>query len=114
MDRNNQEIVPKPANRMDKIRRSLSFRRKKKQPSKKDPPLTTTPPSSSSTPPQASSTNNTANNKTNEATSTTSTVNKPPLWIEDEKKVRAGNCSFQVKVNNKIKSIEIYIEIKNY
>ena len=102
MDRNTLEIMPapKPAGRMDKIRRSLSFRRKKKPSeklkSKETPTITTNlaPSSSCNTPTSAP---NTANS-TAKANETSVGASKPSLWIEDEKRVRAGNCSFQVKV----------------
>lgn len=157
MDRNN--VTPpelnqqqKPVKRMEKIRRSLSFRRKKKSdklskqltmngdspvnnlPSSISAPInvnnnnnssssasanvsksnstttqalvanhhttivqgTTMPPTTNSNSIQS----DTAANNTNAAAPATtpiSSVAKPPHWIEDEKKVRAGNCSFQVK-----------------
>lgn len=135
--------VPKPARRLDKIRRSLSFRRKKKS---KTPAATssggdlahqsggggganmTTSISAPLTinnvtngqpaailPASASITHETTATATGTGTvakaiksASTSQVtetaaasgggaSKPLLWIEDEKRVRANNCAFQVK-----------------
>lgn len=135
MDRNNnQELAtPKPTRRMDKIRRSLSFRRKKKdkngtksqQPSQfmLEPQIPSSASYSSGTTNNNSSaissnlfTGTTsialpgnsasaaaaaapsaANAKTSNTTTNADSPVRPPLWIEDERKVRAGNCSFQVK-----------------
>lgn len=112
------ELTPKPARRMDRIRRSLSFRRKKKSSSEYNIQ------SGSQTVGKAGGTSALAIKKSNSetqavagttangpSTATSSTINntatpsngeaapvtRPHLWIEDEKKVRAGNCSFQVK-----------------
>jgi hypothetical protein len=150
MDRNNnQELTtPKPARRMDKIRRSLSFRLKKKDKhgSKSQQPsqlmLDAQLPSSASYSSGTTNNNSSAISSnfytgstqlhsggapplgshplplpTSNSTSTVSTLNnknansttvieggapiRPALWIEDERKVRAGNCSFQVKVSLK-------------
>ena len=130
MDRNNQEMLaqtPKPAiKRMDKIRRSLSFRRKKKQPATDEDSgkghrvklqsqlstenqtssLTANLTSSVSAPLAMSTALSTTPGGQNASTppgsvKTDSTAKpvavKPTHWVEDEKKVRAGNCSFQVK-----------------
>lgn len=112
------DLTPKPARRMDRIRRSLSFRRKKKSSSEYNIQ------SGSQTVGKAGGTSALAIKKSNSetqavagttangpSTATSSTINntatpsngdaapvtRPHLWIEDEKKVRAGNCSFQVK-----------------
>ncbi|CAF1030367.1 unnamed protein product [Brachionus calyciflorus] len=81
-------LTPKPNRRMDKLRRSLTFRRKKKPNnelvSKTETALTTTTTTSATKP--DTTTNSTSTNP-----------NRPALWIEDEKRVRAGTCSFQVK-----------------
>ena len=127
MDRNNQEMLaqtPKPViKRMDKIRRSLSFRRKKKQPAadedsakghrvKLQTQLSTENQSSSLTANLTSSVSaplamSTALSSGQNASTPPGSVKtdsqakpvavKPAHWVEDEKKVRAGNCSFQVK-----------------
>lgn len=159
MDRNNnnlQEIpAPKPIKRMDKLRRSLTFRKKKKDknsPKSQQIPSTqlmlqsqvptelsyssnnTTQNSASNTSTQlnnnisslattsmpqiytSQSNHNTtassisikqmaSNATTNDTTTNAVTATvipptgpaRPILWIEDEKKVRAGSCSFQVK-----------------
>lgn len=121
MDKNIQEDpIPKPAKRLDRIRRSLSFRRRKKpndkcstknqlqqksdslindasgssnQPTETGAPKTvsTNPISKENTSNQSNAANNSSANNTENGSS------KPAQWIEDEKKVRAGNCSFQVK-----------------
>lgn len=156
---NNLEIcaqTAKPTRRLDKIRRSLSFRRKKKSSDKRkanDPQLSTNMTTSVSAPltinqlanlpaslpasatvdagntgggmltASSSKTSNqlkssssvstnqpnagtsavaTTSNAANESTTTTTaaaatTTGKPPLWVEDEKRVRGNTCSFQVK-----------------
>jgi numb len=140
------QLAPKPqVKRMEKIRRSLSFRRKKKSDKSKTQlqlanndhsPVTNHLPSSVSVPANIHNNNNnslssasvsksnststqaastipntlptqptstttaiTTPNETTTTPTTTSTtqVVKPPHWIEDEKRVRSGNCSFQVK-----------------
>jgi hypothetical protein len=132
-------VTPKPQKRMDKIRRSLSFRKKKKSsaggPSSRGAnkelgsgsssgrkAITDTPTvTNTSQPSEQNSTDSAAAHTTNNQNSTTSTTqgaatsttttttpatstnaqsgapNRPALWIEDERRVRAGNCSFQVK-----------------
>ena len=134
--------APKPARRMDKIRRSLSFRRKKKSKSgggggggggsratdtttnrmkaiTEQPSVSTGQPTIGSDP--ASNSSNTAavaatasannnSNNNNSKNSTTASVtsgaaaatatgapSRPALWVDDERRVRAGSCSFQVK-----------------
>lgn len=148
-----QVATPKPVKRMEKIRRSLSFRRKKKsdkqsskyqqQPNDSTLPTvnltssvsapinihqnnannnnssssaasasvsksnsTTTQAlvnnhncNASNTPTTINTNNNTNLNNNDSTNSPPPVVTKPPHWIEDEKRVRAGNCSFQVKVN---------------
>lgn len=108
----NQEIIahsPKPLKRMDKIRRSLSFRKKKKSSDEGRKKLSSQTsndistnlnlqpsanlPSSISAPVSIAKQKEAANSTGAKPTN----VVKPPTWIEDEKKVRAGNCSFQVK-----------------
>jgi hypothetical protein len=156
MDRNNnlELATPKPARRMDKIRRSLSFRLKKKDKhgSKSQQPsqlmLDAQIPSSASYSSGTTNNNSSAISSNfytgstqlhsastgpapvslplpaSNSTSTVSTLNnnkntsqnntvteggapiRPPLWIEDERKVRAGNCSFQVKVSPSDKEIQ--------
>jgi hypothetical protein len=109
--------TPKPARRMDKIRRSLSFRLKKKSSSstsnnnknKKEPSggrKAITESSSNNTTTNNNNNNNSnnesnSNNNTNNNSTNSSAPARPVLWVEDEKKVRAGNCSFQVKVSLK-------------
>jgi hypothetical protein len=111
--------VAKPGRRMDKLRRSLSFARRKKSKTLKlthqsssensqSAPISTTLPQPQPQPQQSSPSSNnlpksastTAVSSTTATTATTSppaSLNKPALWIEDEKKVRSGNCTFQVK-----------------
>lgn len=131
--------APKPARRLDKIRRSLSFRRKKKS---KTPAATSSggdlaqqhgggggsnmttsisapltihnatngqpaailPASTSVTQDSTTAAKAIKSASTSQVTETTaaaassgSGASKPLLWIEDEKRVRANNCSFQVK-----------------
>ncbi len=104
----NQEIIaqsPKPIKRMDKIRRSLSFRKKKKIPDESRKKLSSQTSNdisnnqpSSNLPSSISAPVSINKQKETSSSSTKSTnVVKPTTWIEDEKKVRAGNCSFQVK-----------------
>lgn len=82
VDRQPEDSLPtKPNRRMDKLRRSLTFRRKKKNADAIK---------LESTPPPATSSSTVA--KTSE-----SGPSRPTLWLEDEKRVRAGTCSFQVK-----------------
>ena len=107
---------------MDKIRRSLSFRRIKKksdknaqtQKSKTDTNIQSSA-SQSQQPSTATTANNISNlnninqssNQTIQSVNNTNTLSnpnsssdapaRPALWIEDEKRVKAGNCSFQVK-----------------
>jgi hypothetical protein len=121
-------LTPKPARRMDKIRRSLSFRKKKKSSkSNKDSAATAStsgggggrkaitdqPTASQQVTSEPNSIASTANNTTNQNSTTTATAatpptavatttsttgpNRPALWVEDERRVRGGNCSFQVK-----------------
>lgn len=117
----NPELTPKPTRRMDKIRRSLSFRRKKKSSSDhnlqaggglssgtqtvgRSGKLDSAMKKSSSEIPAVSGAASTPT-PTNTSNVTTTTANgdtgaqvsRPALWVEDERKVRAGNCSFQVK-----------------
>jgi numb-like protein len=77
--------------RLGKFRRSLTFRRKnnKKSLDKQQSKLKSS--SDSNNEPQQQSTEAAATN----ATQNSST--KPALWVEDEKRVKAGTCSFQVK-----------------
>ena len=159
MDRNNnlELATPKPARRMDKIRRSLSFRLKKKdkhgsksqQPSQLmldaqipssasyssgttnnnssaissnfytgstqlhsastgPTPVSLPLPASNSTSTVSTLNNNNNNNKNSSQNNTVSEGGapiRPPLWIEDERKVRAGNCSFQVKVSTRLRNL---------
>ena len=85
----------KPQSRMNKIRRSLSFRKKKtkKEPQQQQPiiPATTT----------AAAIATTAS--TNEKYTIDTT--KPTSWQEDERRVRDGTCSFHVKY---LGSIEVF------
>lgn len=138
MDRNptTQDLTqtPKPVKRMEKIRRSLSFRRKKKTDKNKFNPSTemnsasptanltssvsapinvnnnnsslsasasVSKSNSTTTQPLVnnitSTTTPTTTNQTETNVSSAPVVVKPSHWIEDEKRVRAGNCSFQVK-----------------
>lgn len=111
-----QDVVlqtPKPAmKRMDKIRRSLSFRKKKKSHDDGHRKLQSQTSndlhssfqqqatSGSSLPVSASvpagiSTGKSSKDPTPPGEKPLSV--KPPTWVEDEKKVRAGSCSFQVK-----------------
>ena len=109
VDKNNDVILqtPKPMKRMDKIRRSLSFRKKKKSDESRKKLQSQTTNDLQITSAQANmTTSNSAPNgivskakdqSPNAAEVKPGQVVKPPNWIEDEKKVRAGNCSFQVK-----------------
>jgi hypothetical protein len=70
---------------MDRLRRTLSFRSRKKG------NLAAAANNHSSTPTPAPA--KTGNNST-----TTTTESKPLQWQDDEKAVRVGACSFNVKV----------------
>lgn len=118
------EIVlqtPKPLKRMDKIRRSLSFRKKKKSTnenvrkklqSQTENEISNQEVETSQIPSSLSVPTNLVRNNINKevmqhvpvsstggetVVASNKTVVKPANWIDDEKKVRAGNCSFQVK-----------------
>ena len=110
---NNGEMTlqtPKPNKRMDKIRRSLSFRKKKKHSDEGRSKLQSqtssdlhgsaqmqaTPGAMSAS---ASVPTSIAGLRPKEASASGEKAAsvKPATWVEDEKRVRAGNCSFQVK-----------------
>jgi hypothetical protein len=108
----NNDIIlqtPKPLKRMDKIRRSLSFRKKKKSSedirkklqsnTSHDIQTNNGDASSSNMPTSMSVPGNITKDFSSAAMASTSSgaAVKPSNWIEDEKKVRAGSCSFQVK-----------------
>lgn len=117
--------LPKPQRRMDKIRRSLSFRKKKNK-HKSDQPLSqSSQPTTSITqpipPPQsttsiANSTISQAQQTSQNSMSSTSIQqqdnkyqidsSKPTSWQEDERKVRDGNCSFHVKYLGSIEVLD--------
>ena len=114
---------------MDKIRRSLSFRRKKKtdkraqlqQQQSQDAQASSLPIDSlktsvsepvalstskaeekhSSTKTESPSQKNVVNSSstTNIKSQSASSAMKPAHWLEDEKRVKSGTCSFQVKVS---------------
>lgn len=102
-------VLQKPAmKRMDKIRRSLSFRKKKKSndhmklqsQTSNDLHSSTQQQTGSNLPVSASVPTSISTGKPSKepAPPGDKTLSvKPPTWIEDEKKVRAGSCSFQVK-----------------
>jgi len=80
-----------PKDRLGKFRRSLTFRRKnntKKSLDKQQSKLKSSSDSNNQAQQQAAD---------SAATPSTSTSTKPTLWVEDEKRVKAGTCSFQVK-----------------
>jgi hypothetical protein len=77
---------------MNKIRRSLSFRKKK---NKKEPPQQPIQITTSATP--AAAIGGTTTTATNEKEKYTIDTTKPISWQEDERKVRDGTCSFHVK-----------------
>lgn len=79
-----ESLTPKANRRMDKLRRSLTFRRKKKPADAQK--LDSTPPPPPSTTPASTA-----------VKSAESGSARPALWLDDEKRVRAGTCSFQVK-----------------
>ncbi|CAF0890865.1 unnamed protein product [Adineta ricciae] len=85
---NTETVRRKKHRQMDRLRRTLSFRSKKKGNTSSD-------------------TRNNNNNNTEDSTKTTNNVpattnsatteNKPPQWQDDEKSVRGGTCTFNVK-----------------
>jgi numb-like protein len=79
---NTEGVRRKKHRQMDRLRRTLSFRSKKKG-----------GPAANSA--NASSTSTSTNTKNNH--STTIADNKPQQWQDDEKSVRMGACSFNVK-----------------
>ena len=90
-----EPIQRKKHRQMDRLRRTLSFRSRKKsnhQSNINNNNQETTLPSPTTT---TSSNKNTNNNGT-------SADNKPIQWQGDEKSVRMGFCSFNVKVNKHI------------
>ncbi len=113
--RNNNDIIlqqEKPLKRMDKIRRSLSFRKKKKDVNRKmlqsntshdiqtnnsDLPSNNIPMSMSVPGNMTKSDMVSSGSGAVSSDKPAGTILKPSNWIEDEKKVRAGSCSFQVK-----------------
>jgi len=107
-DPNNKSTVSNPANtellqrkkrrQMDRLRRTLSFRSRKKNNNN----------NSSSDASTTNNNNNSNNNNNNHSTSastkptsttsgTTTADSKPIQWQDDEKAVRVGTCSFNVK-----------------
>ena len=70
---------------MERLFRFMSLRRRRSPP-RLASPLTAAPPPASN---KSGSRSRPVQNTENE---------RPPQWVEDEKKVRDGRCSFQVKV----------------
>lgn len=90
----NTELIKRKKHRqMDRLRRTLSFRSRKKG--------NTANNDNDHSGVLTAQTKN-GNNTPTTATSTTTAENKPPQWQDDEKSVRAGACSFNVKVIEKI------------
>jgi len=85
---------------MDRLRRTLSFRSRKKG---NTAAAAANNNNHSSTPTPAPA--KTGNNST---TTTTTTENKPLQWQDDEKAVRVGACSFNVKVKQEKNLILIF------
>ncbi len=95
----NTELVRRKKHRqMDRLRRTLSFRSRKKG------NLAAAANNHSSTPTPAPA--KTGNNSTT-TTTTTTTESKPLQWQDDEKAVRVGACSFNVKVKREKISFNI-------
>lgn len=92
-----KELFPKKKPRqMDRLRRTLSFRSRKKG-------NTNTNNNNHASTPTTSSAKNGSSTTTAAATTTTAPTittadNKPSQWQDDEKSVRVGACSFNVKV----------------
>jgi len=91
----NTELVRRKKHRqMDRLRRTLSFRSRKKSSAannnnnNNNHSSTTTTAATTTAPPIKNGNN----------TTTTTTENKPAQWQDDEKSVRVGACSFNVKV----------------
>ncbi len=101
-----EEPIQKPSRGMERIRKSLSFRRKKKSLDLNHTDTKSENVNTNSN--QQPDTGTKSNLKENLITNVNPVANpinenssvKPELWIEDEKKVKTGNCSFQVKVKS--------------
>lgn len=91
----NTELIRRKKHRqMDRLRRTLSFRSRKKGNTANN-----TDNNHSSTATAITKNGNNVPATTTITTSTTTTAeNKPLQWQDDEKSVRAGACSFNVKV----------------
>jgi hypothetical protein len=98
---NTESIRRKKHRKMDRLRRTLSFRSRKKGNTAAAANNNNNNHSSTPTPAPAK----TGNNST---PTTTTTENKPLQWQDDEKAVRVGACSFNVKVKQEKKFILIF------
>jgi lysozyme family protein len=91
----NTELLRRKKHRkMDRLRRTLSFRSRKKGNTANNNNNNNNNNHSSTTTTTAATSTKNANN----TPATTSTENKPSQWQDDEKSVRVGTCSFTVKV----------------
>ena len=91
----NTELVRrKKPRKMDRLRRTLSFRSRKKGNTANNNNNNNNNNHSSTT--AATATTTTTKNGNN--TPSTTGENKPSQWQDDEKSVRVGTCSFNVKV----------------
>jgi hypothetical protein len=94
----NTELVRRKKHRqMDRLRRTLSFRSRKKGNTANNNNNN----NHSSTTTATTTTPAAIKNGNNASTTTTTIENKPPQWQDDEKSVRVGACSFNVKVFKK-------------
>ena len=89
---NTETVRRKKHRQMDRLRRTLSFRSKKKGNTSSD-----TRNNSNNNNNNTENSTKTANNVP-ETTNSATTENKPPQWQDDEKSVRGGTCTFNVKV----------------
>ncbi len=102
----NTELVRRKKHRqMDRLRRTLSFRSRKKGNAANNNNNNNNHSSTTTTATPAAIKN--GNNATTTTTTTTITENKPAQWQDDEKSVRVGACSFNVKVFKKKRRFSI-------
>jgi hypothetical protein len=90
---NADQTATKSHRRMDKLRRSLTFRRKKNK--NKNQQLHGSSSNLNNSPVQTQTSTNTP--PTTTLVSHNIDPNKPTSWQDDERKVRDGTCSFHVK-----------------
>jgi hypothetical protein len=97
----NTELVQRKKHRqMDRLRRTLSFRSRKKNNAAANNNNNNHQTSNTATTTTTAGTSSIKNGNGTPAITTTTTTadNKPSQWQDDEKSVRVGACSFNVKV----------------